>query len=167
LIDGPELSYDTLAPPLQTGFLISNRGLIKRLQSMHRRTPERAPQRHPAADADATQQQARLCGALLRALEGGAPATAGAALDGGAWAAALEAPDVAQQRLARLRAEEAGLLRQLDELMGDPGAEWLLIFLSSVGDAPGISLRAALAPPFKPRGVGLAALPRVTRACPS
>jgi hypothetical protein len=107
-------------------FLAADRPLVRRLTAVQRRLEDTAPQQPRAREAPAAPQTkdaeaARLCAALLRALRRGAPAAAGAALDGGAWAAALEAPDAAQEALRGLQKEERELLGRLDALMGDPG----------------------------------------------
>jgi len=137
---GGSLSFATLispahyllrpAPPHNTAYLSGDRKLVQRLASLQRRLQQRSdkqsglgstpPPPPPPPQQQQQQQQLRLCTALLRALQRGAPTGAGATLDTGAWAAALEAPDAAQARLGQLQQQESDLLSQLDALMSDP-----------------------------------------------
>ncbi|KAI8471592.1 MAG: hypothetical protein J3K34DRAFT_458236 [Monoraphidium minutum] len=124
-------------------FLASDRRLAARLKLAEQRLRQRAetrPQGDAAAARDAADAaaQAQLCAALLRALRRGAPAAAGAALDGGEWAAALEAADGSAQRVAELMEEERALLARLDRMMSDPGLSPVVeLPASDIGDALG------------------------------
>ena len=97
-------------------FLAADRALARRLEAAERRLAA-AGAPGSGADGGARPQLAR---ALRRALRRNAPAAAGATLDAGAWAAALEAPDSAQEKLRALQAAESDLLARLDALMSDP-----------------------------------------------